>query len=570
VEVGIASTKPPSYRGHVRRKPILLALIVSAFFALNLPGASSAPPTLVAPVLSASATGTEVSLTWTDAGRETAYHVMRLPPGAVTWTEIATPRANTLQYRDSGLFPSTTYHYVVVATRGWKQMNSNAVQVTTGVTPSLPPPSPSPSPSLAPSPSPSPSPLPSPSPSYSPSPLPSPSPSLSPSPSPSPTLSPSGLPIVGPQSSITCPAGSVNIGTSTDIQAMTNSYPQGTTFCLKAGTHSMRAPVVPKSNDTYVGEYGAILDGTGWTTTDTSLGAAFSAMGRDSDYVTIRNLVIRNMPQRGIATAYGANSNWTIDHNEISGSVIGVAFPDYSTVTNNFIHHNAKYGYTGYRTTGSVFRNNEVSHNDTCLCYPADGGASKLAGTTNDSIIGNYIHDNGGNGIWFDTNNTGVLIEGNTVSVNMKYGKAISMEQNTGTAVIRNNRITVGSGGEVAIRLNNSSNVQIYNNTIATASLSGGGAIHLFFDASRTGYDTANNQITNNTISLQGSATVTAGVTCSNVTDCSPYWTTKGNIFQGNTYRVPSRTGRNWALSSAVAWLPWQAVGFDTTGSLVS
>src|SRR6266511_2655230 len=159
VEVGIPSAQPPSYRGRVRRKPIVLALIFSAFFALNVPGANSGPPKLVAPVLSASVTGTEVSLTWTDAGRETWYHVMRLPPAAVTWTEIATPRANTLQYRDSELFPSTTYHYVVVATRGWKQMNSNAVQVTTGVTASLPPsPSRSPSPSFSPSPSPSPSP----------------------------------------------------------------------------------------------------------------------------------------------------------------------------------------------------------------------------------------------------------------------------------------------------------------------------------------------------------------------------------------------------------------------------
>ncbi len=72
VEVGIPSTELPSYRGRVRRKPILLALIVSAFFALNLPGASSSPPTLVAPVLSASVTGTEVSLTWTNAGGETS------------------------------------------------------------------------------------------------------------------------------------------------------------------------------------------------------------------------------------------------------------------------------------------------------------------------------------------------------------------------------------------------------------------------------------------------------------------------------------------------------------------
>jgi parallel beta-helix repeat protein len=267
---------------------------------------------------------------------------------------------------------------------------------------------------------------------------------------------------------------------------------------------------------------------------------------------------------------YGANDHWTIDHNEISGSVTGIALSDYSTVTNNFIHDNTLYGFISWRTVGTVFQNNEVSHNDTCNCHTGDGGASKLGGTTNNSVIGNYIHDNGGNSIWFDTDNTGVLIEGNTVSVNMKNVRAIYMEQNMGTAIIRNNRVTVGSDGEFGILLNNSSNVEVHNNTVTMASTSGGGAIHVFFDASRTGYDTANNQITNNTVTLQGSATIAASVTCYNQPDCSAYWTTKGNIFQGNTYRVASQTAKSWMLSSAVTWSTWQAVGFDTTGSLVS
>jgi hypothetical protein len=126
----------------------------------------------------------------------------------------------------------------------------------------------------------------------------------------------------------------------------------------------------------------------------------------------------------------------------------------------------------------------------------------------------------------------------------------------------------VGSRGEFGILLNNSSNVEVHNNTVTMASTSGAGAIHVFFDASRTGYDTANNQITNNTVTLQGSATIAASVTCSNQPDCSAYWTTKGNIFQGNTYRVPSRTGKNWSLSSPVDWASWRAIGFDTTGDI--
>jgi hypothetical protein len=361
----------------------------------------------------------------------------------------------------------------------------------------------------------------------------------------------------------------VNIDPGIDIQAMTANYPQGTTFCIKAGTHHLSGSIYPKNYDVYVGEYGAILDGSNWDTSDVAQGG-FSGTARSVNYVTIRNLVIRNMPQNGIATAYQANSHWTIDHNDVSGSLIGISFPDYSTVTNNFIHDNLKYGFTGYRTTGSLFKNNEVSYNETCLCYPTDGGASKLLGTTNDSVIGNYIHDNGGNGIWFDTGNAGVLIEGNRVSVNTKYGKAISMEQNDGTAIIRNNAIAVGSAGEAGILINNSSNEQIYGNLVTTTSTSTGGAIHVFFDASRTGYDTNNNTVHDNTVTLEGSATIAASVSCVNVTDCSPYWTTKGNTFQANGYVVPAPTGKNWALSSAMTWSSWQNVGFDTNGSLLS
>jgi hypothetical protein len=347
---------------------------------------------------------------------------------------------------------------------------------------------------------------------------------------------------------------------------MTNLYAQGTTFCIKAGVHSVRAPIYPKANNMYVGQYGAILDGSGWQTSDASQGA-FSR--GNADNVTIRNLIIRDMPQKGISGGGGGSDHWTIDHNEISGALVGISIPDYSQVTNNFIHHNDQYGFNRFEGTGFVFKKNEVSHNEICLCYPNDGGASKLVGTTNVSVIGNYIHDNGGNAIWFDTNNTGMLIEGNTVKVNMQYGKAISMEQNTGTAIIRNNKITVGSGGEVAIRLNNSSNVQINNNKVTMAATSGGGAIHVFFDASRTGYDTMNNRVINNTITLRRSATITAGITCAHVTSCSPYWTTKGNVFQGNTYRVPSRSDENWALVSAVDWPSWQAIGFDTEGEII-
>ena len=48
-----------------------------------------------------------------------------------------------------------------------------------------------------------------------------------------------------------------------------NQYPAGTTYCLRAGVHSVSSSATPKRGDTFVGEYGAILDGTGWSTTMT-------------------------------------------------------------------------------------------------------------------------------------------------------------------------------------------------------------------------------------------------------------------------------------------------------------
>jgi nitrous oxidase accessory protein NosD len=148
------------------------------------------------------------------------------------------------------------------------------------------------------------------------------------------------------------------------------------------------------------------------------------------------------------------------------------------------------------------------------------------------------------------------------------------METNSGTAIIRNNTIVARPTDGDGILLTNSSNEQIYGNTLRFGGSSMG--IRLQFNSSRINpdtdlpYDTANNDIRNNTITLRGSARYVAGINCTAGSDCSRFWTSKGNSFQGNTYRVPSRTGMHWILSSATDWPGWQAVGFDTTGTVTS
>ena len=72
----------------------------------------------------------------------------------------------------------------------------------------------------------------------------------------------------GPQSTITCPAGAVDIMPGQSIQGVVNFYPGTTTFCLRAGVHYVTSSITPKTGNTFVGEYGAILDGSNWSTTE--------------------------------------------------------------------------------------------------------------------------------------------------------------------------------------------------------------------------------------------------------------------------------------------------------------
>ena len=179
--------------------------------------------------------------------------------------------------------------------------------------------------------------------------------------------------IVGPQRGIACPVGAIDLPPGADIQHVVDAHPGPTTFCLKAGVHAITAAITPKSGHTFVGEYGAILDGTGWKTTDRTQGA-FRAHNQDIDDVTIRNLVIRNMPQKGIHAFRDFSDRWTIEYNEIASNQTGVSFPNHSVVRNNYIHHNVGNptasdpgerggAYSGYRSADTIVDINEIVYN---------------------------------------------------------------------------------------------------------------------------------------------------------------------------------------------------------------
>jgi len=374
---------------------------------------------------------------------------------------------------------------------------------------------------------------------------------------------------VGPQSTIVCPAGAIDIWPGQYIQGIVNSYPGATTFCLRAGVHSLTSSITPKTGNTFVGEYGAILDGTGYWPVSDDTQAAFRAHNQDIDYVTIRNLVIRNMPFSGIHTYYWMSDHWTIEYNEIASNKIGIEFAPNFTVRNNYIHHNVGNasssnpgdrggGYQGFRSDNSTFESNEIAYN---------GPEQKVGLSANVAFRNNFVHHNMRDGIWYDTNpNGGTVIEGNRVEDNGRNG--IFFEASVG-ATIRNNTVrrTVGDG----IFISMSQNAQIYSNTLDANF--GGIEYFLNCDSLSLGEDVKNNAAYDNTIvaSTQsyGYASGFSYLSSCSSTQLAAYLNGSKNLtFSRNTYKVPSVSSRYWLWGGWKYWNEWQAMGQDTGGSV--
>jgi len=358
----------------------------------------------------------------------------------------------------------------------------------------------------------------------------------------------------GVQPGVTCPPSSISIPPGDSIQAAVDLHAGNTTFCLRAGTHFLQDSITPKTGNTFVGESGAILDGTGWTTSDPAYTqAAFRAHNENIDDVTIRNLVIRNMPQRGIHAYYSLSDHWTIEDNEIafSGNV-GLVIPPFSVVRNNYIHHNTVGGYGGSYAHHSTIESNEIAYN---------GDVQKIGETADVTFRNNFIHHNMGAGIWYDSNNTGALVEGNRVEDNGGIGIFYEISSD---AIIRNN--TIGRNGEAGIMLSVSQNVQIYNNTLEDNFR---GIIYFLNCASvggPTDFDLTNNTAYDNAITVGIESGAFASVfsygSCTSM-QTEPYLNGSKNLtFARNTYRVPSLTGAYWVWGlEGKLWNQWRSLG---------
>jgi parallel beta-helix repeat protein len=265
----------------------------------------------------------------------------------------------------------------------------------------------------------------------------------------------------------------VNVSPSSDLQAVVNSKPTGTTFCLGPGTYSVTGTgVLVRSNDTLIGQPGTILDGGG--------SATYGVYGYGTDAgqknVTIKGLTLRNFASQAIKAGWG----WTMEGNDIGNSVKGVSLSTGSVLRGNYIHDNARYGIVGGWGRDILIEGNEVARNNTSrdcggTCV-GDAGGSKIvgisAGTYGLVWRGNWVHDNYGPGIWSDINVREALYENNLVQNNTGSGifHEISWYGTIRNNVVRDNATDyVGKSCAWAaqIHMNNAQHVEVYGNTVS-------------------------------------------------------------------------------------------------------
>ena len=269
--------------------------------------------------------------------------------------------------------------------------------------------------------------------------------------------------------------------------------------------------------------------------------------------------------------------NWLVENNEIRyNHGAGIWAGDQMTISGNFTHHNGEYGIAGTGNNVSV-TNNEISFNNQVGYLYAWGGGTKFAQVVGLTVTHNNSHDNNGVGIWTDVENSGVVIAFNTTSNNKVAGilHEISYDAQIHDNTITNDGIDPRGPSSpwygAGIMIANSSNVNVYNNTLTNCQNGimeqnknrGNGSNGL-------PYETQNVRVYHNSITL--STGFAAGL-IRNYPANNLMYTSWGNSFgfdtggnpAPNTYNLSSTVKFVWLLNlvpnSQMTEQQWQALG---------
>lgn len=305
------------------------------------------------------------------------------------------------------------------------------------------------------------------------------------------------------------------------------------------------------------------------------LGVTEAAFRGGATQVTIRGMVLEkfaSQAQRGaiFAPIEAGAKGWLVEYNEIRlNHSVGLTVHPGMVVRGNRIHTNGQLGAGG---TGEdiLFEKNEVYGNNYAHYDPNwEAGGAKFARTNRLVARENYVHHNGGPGLWTDIDCLYTTYDRNLVEHNDREGIAHEISY---AAVIENNVVRYNGlrryrwlwGGQILLQ--NSQNVEVRGNTVTVAP-SGGNGIALIQQDRGVGpygpYLTRNNRIYDNTITYEGERGMSGQVSDHD----EKGFQERNNRFDGNLYRFRSNPLR-WFWEEEIEWTALQAAGQEARGRI--
>lgn len=303
------------------------------------------------------------------------------------------------------------------------------------------------------------------------------------------------------------------------------------------------------------------------------------AIRGEADNVTLKNITVEKYASAAQTGAIDIDGdNWSVEHvtarfNHGVGLVMGRG----TTVTGGHYNDNGQVGIGAWKADGAKVTGVEAARNN----YAGfdtfwDAGGLKITESTGVTVKDSYIHHNNGVGLWFDIDMKNVLVENNTIALNKQVGLAYEISWD---AVIRNNDFIRNGTPEpgqpgnwlvgAQLGIQNSTNIQVYGNTMEAANGAGGIALlHENRGGSTYGtWTTKNITITDNEITYLGN-NILSGFQVNYQQSQSHGWNI---VWNNNDWIVPDGSKQLWMFDSSLReWASARTIpGFEANGHLI-
>ncbi len=185
--------------------------------------------------------------------------------------------------------------------------------------------------------------------------------------------------------------------------------------------------------------------------------------------VVLRGLVFRHAANCMNVTSAAVNSSNNILVDGIQATWnnwigFGVFGSTNITVQNSVANYNGGLGFSATKDQTTLFNFNESDYNNwrgaQAAYYDWAMGGTKFFQMRSTTVLNHFAYNNLAEGLWFDTDNKGILIDNATLSGNVQAG--LQIERNEGPITLQNSYLCYSGQGANVLT---SANVTIKNNT---------------------------------------------------------------------------------------------------------